>query len=149
MARIFALACLVVTAGFMGLAQADNHHNGHDLVKNKLNTNGKHVLSTMGNHTAHAHVKDGKVSNVEVAHKKNGAVNVTKYKADKKHHAQAGNGIEHHYVLADADAAAQGFVTLFVGFGFINDNGNLVIFWFPVNIVVGGDNGCVIYGAGF
>ena len=67
--RFLGLACLAALVGLVGLAHADNHHNAHGLLGKKLNTNGKHVLHTTGEHTAHAHVKGGKVANVEVIHK--------------------------------------------------------------------------------
>ncbi len=142
MTRIFGIALLAAVAGIVGLAQADTHHNAHALIQGKLNQNGKHVLHATKTHTAHAHVQGGKISHVEVTHKTKGALKVSKYKSAKRHHAQAESGVEHHYV------SAQGVVTAFVGFGFIDDAGVLVIYWFPVTIVVNGDAGCVAYSPG-
>jgi hypothetical protein len=144
MKRFCSIACGIALVCFMGIAHADTHHNGHDLIKGKLNTNGKHELHTTGNHTAHAHVKDGKISHVEVTHKTKGATKVTKYKSAKKHHAQAEPGIQHHYASIDA-ANDCGAAIAFVGFGFVTDTGLLIIYWFPVTIVLNGDAGAVVY----
>ncbi len=142
MNRLLCLAAATAALfGFFGLAQADNHHNGHDAIRGK--PDGKHQLHTVGNHTAHAHVKGGKVAQVEVNHKKKGQVNVRRYKSSKKHHASA-DGARHHYVSFDPGEEIGG-VTAWVGFGYLNDNNQLVIIWFPVNIVLNGDAGCVGY----
>src|SRR5207244_301331 len=97
--------------------QADHkHHNAHELIKDKLKTDGKHELHKHGEHTAHAHVEKGKIKTVTVIHKNKGAVKVTKYKSEKKHHALANPSNEiHHYVVTEEEAQ---FVTVFVGFGF-------------------------------
>jgi hypothetical protein len=131
---------------FLGLARADTHHNAHKLLGNKLNTDGKHVLHSSGDHTAHAHVKGGKVHKVEVVHKTKGAVNVTKYKSAQKYHANAGSGVEHHYVGFNSDDATQecGGAIAFVGWGY-TVNGVVIIYWFPVAIVIGTDAGAVVY----
>jgi hypothetical protein len=151
MTRLFGLTGVLALLACIGVANADNHHNGHSLIKGKLNQNGKHVIHSAGNHTAHAHVKGGKISHVEVAHRTKGMRQVTKYKTTKRFHALAEQGAEHYFVMTD-DAAASGdtletqfVVTAFVGFGFIDDNGQLIIFWFPVAIVLGGDTGAVVY----
>jgi hypothetical protein len=146
MTRFFGLACLTALVAVVGLARADNHHNAQALLGNKLKTNGKHVLHTNGQHTAHAHVKGGKVTNVEVTHKTKGAVQVTKYKSAKRHHAQAESGVEHHYVSLNGDESDEecGVGIAYVGWGY--RVGNLVIiYWFPVEIVAGGVGGAVVY----
>ena len=143
MARIFGLACVAALAGALGLVQADNHHNAHALLGNKLNIDGKHVLHTNGEHTAHAHVQGGKVARVEVAHKTKGNVAVTKYKSSKKHHAQAEPGVEHHYVSFETHQET-GLAIAYVGWGY-TVGGVVVIYWFPVTVVLNGDAGAVVY----
>jgi hypothetical protein len=147
MIRIVGFAALAAMFGLVGLAQADTHHNAQSLLGKKLNTDGKHELHTHGEHTAHAHVKGGKVAKVEVTHKTKGAVNVTKYKSAKKHHAQAESGVEHHYVGFNPDATNDdcgGAVIAFVGWGYVV-GGVVIIYWFPVAIVIGGEVGAIIY----
>jgi hypothetical protein len=146
MTRIFGCACFAAMVGFVGLAQADNHHNAHSQLGNKLKTDGKHELHTHMDHTAHAHVKGGKVANVEVNHKTKGGVRVTKYKSAKKHHAQAESGVEHHYVGFNPDDNEEcgGVVIAYVGWGYTL-NGVDIIYWFPVAIVLGADQGAIIY----
>jgi hypothetical protein len=162
---MFGIACLATLAGLIGLLQVgayqgdlvpvggkkDNkHYNGHDAIKNKLNTPGKHEIPSPTNtHTTHAHVNNGKVARVEVNHKTKGPVNVAKYKSAKKFHAQA-EGTQHHYVSIESTelteaGGAQPAVIAFVGFGFFDDSGVLHIIWFPVTIVLNGDAGAVDY----
>ena len=145
MARILSFTCIAAMFGFVGLAQADTHHNAQALLGNKLQTNGKHELHTSGDHTAHAHVQGGKVAKVEVVHKTKGAVNVTKYKSAKKHHAQADSGVQHHYVGFNPDDNDDcGVAIAYVGWGYVV-NGVVIIYWFPVTIVLGGPVDAVVY----
>lgn len=146
MTRFFGFACLTALVGLVGLAHADNHHNAQTLLGKKLNTNGKHVLHTAGEHTAHAHVKGGKIVQVEVIHKTKGAVTVTKYKSGKKHFAQAEPGVEHHYVgfNPDDDSDDCGVAITYVGWGYRVGNA-VIIYWFPVEIVFNGFTGAVLY----
>jgi hypothetical protein len=145
MMRLLSVTCVAALLAFIGVAQADNHHNGHGLVQGKLNKNGKHVIHSTGKHTAHAHVQGGKISHVEVRHKTKGARQVTKYKSQRRHHAQAESGAKHYFVTTDDTEEIQFVVTAFVGFGFIDDDGQLIIYWFPVAIVLGGDDGAIPY----
>jgi hypothetical protein len=146
MYRILGLACIAALFTLVGLAQADNHHNGHSLIGDKLKTDGKHVLHTNGDHTAHAHVMKGKIAKVEVAHKTKGAVKVTPYTSTKKLHANAGPGVEHHFVGFDPNAIEDecGGAIAFIGWGY-TVNGVVIIYWFPVTIVVGVPVGAVVY----
>jgi hypothetical protein len=146
MIRFLGLACVAALFALVSVVQADNHHNGHSLIGDKLKTNGKHVLHTHGDHTAHAHVTGGKIAKVEVNHKTKGAVKVTAYTSNKKLHADAGSRVEHHYVSLDPEAAEPQFggAIAWVGWGY-TVNGVVIIYWFPVTIVVGIPAGAVVY----
>jgi hypothetical protein len=146
MTRVFAMTCLAGMVAFVGLARADTHHDAHKLLGDQLKKDGKHELHTEGDHTAHAHSKGGKIAKVEVVHKTKGAVAVTKYKSAKKYHAQANPGVEHHYVSVSPDDAGDecGGAIVFVGWGY-TVNGVVIIYWFPVAIVIGGPDGAVVY----
>jgi hypothetical protein len=84
------------------------------------------------------------VHGVTAAHKGR-ALKVTKYKTAQRRHAMTDPRGAWHLVMADAEAKA---ATFFVGFGFLNRvTGQLIIFWFPVNLVQDGDAGCTDYDA--
>ena len=139
MIRFFAFTGVVVLLALTGSAEAHSHINGQALVQGR--PNGKHAIHATGKHTAHAHVQGGKVAQVSVTHKTKGNVGVTKYKSKRRLHASLGSDVQHHYVSLD-DTQETGFVaTVYVGFGFIDDFGQLVIYWFPITLVLGGDSG--------
>jgi hypothetical protein len=149
MKRIATVCAIVIGAALIGAAQADVHHGAHDKIKGK--GDGKHeVHKTKDGHVCHAHVKNGKVHNLTVAHATHTAdqLKLKKVKTKTKRHAmnQAPDGIhlgqgataEHHYVSTEP---AQ--VTVWVGWAFFNPIANHWVFiWFPITIVEGGDQGC-------
>jgi hypothetical protein len=150
----------VAAVALVGFAQADTHHNGHAKIAGK--PDGKHHLHTSQHHTSHAQVKNGKVQKVDVTHRASGKqVATRKFKTRQKRHAlldlrnreqfakgELGNAI--HVFPAEDDGAAVASETAFaseaseqvafVGFGFYFQN-QWIIFWFPVNLVLGGDSG--------
>jgi hypothetical protein len=144
MVRILCLtwvAALVCT----GQAGADRHRDGHRLIQNKLHQPGRHRLHRdRHGHEAHAHVAKGKVHGVTATHKGR-ALKVTKFKTAQRRHAMTDARGAGHLIMADAEANG---ATFFIGFGFFDQaTRQLIIFWFPVTLVEGGDVGCVDYDA--
>jgi hypothetical protein len=148
MVRISSLLCIVALLGVAPVL-ADTHHDGHAKLRGK--GDGTHQIHNGKNgHKAHATVAGGKIKRVTASHKGR-ALKVTKYKTARKHHAMADSRAEHHFVMTAGEApAGTPFVgltgaeanasTVYVGFGFINQvTGQLMVFWFPVNMVDGGD----------
>ena len=84
--RFFGAA--VASVGVLAFARqalaAHQHHPAHQLLGNKINTDGKHEIHKRGDHTIHAHVKGKKISHISVTHKTKGEVRVKKYKTNKK-----------------------------------------------------------------
>jgi hypothetical protein len=110
--------------------------------------NGEHVIDKHGKHTATAQVVDGKIAGVKVKHSEKGDVAVRKVKSSKKM-AQA-DGIK----VAQADALqpvalmtvqAQDLGTTYIGYSYIDDNGDEVVYWFPYDMILDGDTGAVTY----
>ncbi len=136
--RLMGVYALVgVLALFSSALAAHMHQSAHTQLGNKINTPGKHPLKTVGNHTASAHVvAGGKISHVSVSHPTK-TVAVKKYKTTKRI-VQANARNEFHYVSAEAEA----LVTAFVGFAFF-DGTHWFIFWFPLDLVQTGDQGCM------
>lgn len=120
------------------------HKNGKDLLGDRIRTNGKHKLETHGKHTAFADVKDGKVAGVSVTDDKGGNVPVKKYKTSKKMaglDAYGGSLQPVNLMLAQA----QYMGTTYIGYSYIDEWGDEVIYWYPYDMIYDGDTGAVEY----
>jgi hypothetical protein len=136
---IFGLFALGHTA--IAAAKA-NHHNGQQLLGEKIKTNGHHVIDKKGDYTASVEIKNGKVAGVHVKHSKKGEVAVKKYKTDKKM-AQAGRGLYQNASFLLVQSQDLGIV--YIGYAYIDDYGNEEIYWFPYDMILDGDTGAVLY----
>ena len=117
-----------------------NHHNGKQMLGDKVKTNGEHVIDKKGKFTTSVEVKNGKVAGVHVKHAEKGDVPVKKYKTNKKM-AQAGGIINASYVIAQD----QYLGTTYIGYSYVDDLGNEEIYWFPYDMILDGDTGAVEY----
>jgi hypothetical protein len=118
------------------------HHNGKNLVGDKIKQNGKHKFHEHGKHTAFVNVKNGKIAGVEVTHADKGAVPVKKYKTNKKMADASAGGLQRaSFVLAQA----QSMGTTWIGYAYIDDYGDEVIYWFEYEMILDGDTGAVEY----
>jgi hypothetical protein len=87
-------------------------------------------------------VKHGKIAEVHVKHVEKGEIPVKKYKTHKKL-AQAAHG---QIVYASwAFAQDQDLGTVYIGYSYIDDNGNEEIYWFPEEEILDGETGAVEY----
>jgi hypothetical protein len=140
------LTAIVVILGLFAFADAavaaakTNHHNGQQLLGEKIKTNGQHVIHKEGNYTVSVEVKDGKVAGVHVKHAKKGDVPVKKYKTNK----QMAQADEHQYpsFLLVQD---QYLGTIYIGYAYIDEYGVEEIYWFPYDLILDGDTGAVEY----
>jgi hypothetical protein len=127
---------------FVGAAAAApkkaSHHNGKQLLGEKIKTKGSHQIDKKGDYTVAADVKDGKIAGVKVKHAKKGDVAVKKYKTNKKL-AQV-DGVESPSVPADEYMG-----TVWIGYAYYDDYGNEEIYWFPYDMIYDGDTGAVEY----
>src|SRR5689334_9769406 len=84
--RFFGAAVASVgVLAFVRLAFATHHHHpAHQLLGNKIKTDGKHEIHKRGDHTVYAHVKGKKISHISVTHKTKGEVPIKKLKTNKK-----------------------------------------------------------------
>ena len=142
------LTAIVVIVGLFALGDAAiaaakaKHHNGKDLLGEKIKTNGSHVLDKKGNYTASVEVKDGKIAGVHVKHAKKGDVPVKKYKTNKKM-AEVSTGLmPANFILAQG---TQYLGTTWIGYSYIDDYGDEQIYWFPYDMILDGDTGAVEY----
>jgi hypothetical protein len=139
-AIIFVFTLLAL--GHVAIAAAKrNHHDGKKLVGDKIKTDGRHVIDKKGNYTTSAEVKKGKIAGVHV---KNGSkdVPVKKYKTNKKMVQAGGRHIEY---ASFHPAQDQDLGTVYIGYAYIDDDGNEEIYWFPYDEILDGDTGAVEY----
>ena len=115
-----------------------NHHAGHTMLGDKIKKNGSHQLDKKGRHTVTANVKDGKITGVKVKHDTKGDVPVTKYKSKKK--MASLDGTPSQTVPADEYVG-----TVWIGYAYIDDDGNEEIYWFPYDMIADGDTGAIEY----
>jgi hypothetical protein len=131
---LFAFSKAVVAAG-KGI-----HHNGKQLVGANIKTDGRHVIHKKGDYTASVDVKGGKIAGLHVHHPKKGDVPVKKYKTNKKM-AQA--GVYQYASFHPAQDTLLGIV--YIGYAYVNDDGDEEIYWFPYDMILDGDTGAVEY----
>jgi len=123
-------------------AKKQKHENGKALVGDKIKKNGKHEFHKHGKHTAFVDVQDGKIRGVSVKHAEKGDVPVKKYKTNKKMaDATAGGILPVNLMLVQA----QSLGTTWIGYSYIDDWGDEVIYWFEYDMIYDGDTGAVEY----
>ena len=119
-----------------------HHNNGQAKLGDKIKKNGNHMLEKKGPHSVSVDVKDGKVAGMKVKHDQKGDVAVKKYKTNKK--MAAAPGI--HMVAYDTMLAqAYSLGTTWIGYAYIDDWGDEVIYWYPVEMIYDGETGAIDY----
>ena len=144
-AVIAVIALAVVGSAF---AKAHQHKNGEQMLGSQIKTNGQHVIDKHGKHTVTAQVTNGKIAGISVKHSEKGNVPVKKYKTKKKM-AQA-DGVrmaqtDGIHPAAYIQVQATDLGTTYIGYSFIDDNGDEVIYWFPYEMILDGDTGAIDY----
>ena len=118
------------------------HENGKNLVGDKIKKNGKHEFHKHGKNTASVDVQDGKIRGVSVKNSDTGNVPVKKYKTNKKMaDASAGGVMPVNLILAQAYSVG----TTWIGYAYIDEYGEEVIYWFEYEMIYDGDTGAVEY----
>jgi hypothetical protein len=123
-------------------AKQHKHENGKALVGDKIKTNGKHKFHEHGKHSAFVNVSNGKIAGVSVTHAEKGAVPVKKYKTKQKMADGSSGGMQRvSLVLTQSEYLG----TTYIGYSYIDDWGEEVIYWFPYDMILDGDTGAVEY----
>jgi hypothetical protein len=147
--RLFGVVvALVGIMAFIGTTFAKHQqHAGHQLLGNKINTDGKHELHKRGDHTVHVHVANKKVSRVTVTHRTKGDVAVKKYKTSKKM-VQASDlnfaSAEVGKLVQPASYQVVQAAIVYIGYAY-TDGIDEYIYWFPAEMVVDPYTGAVEY----
>jgi len=140
-----AIVCSVLAMGnvaFAAAAKKQNHHDGHRLVAAKLKTDGHHDIDKKGHYAASVDSKGGKIAKFHVVHDTKGEIPVKKYKSNKKMAQATGSRLIYtSFALAqDTDMG-----TVYIGYSYVDDDGNEEIYWFPEEEILDGDTGAVEY----
>jgi hypothetical protein len=122
--------------------KAQHHHNANQLVGDKLKTDGHKDIDHKGKYTASVDVKGGKIAAFHVKHSEKGDIAVKKYKTHRK---MAGNVAPHLMYASLRLAQTEDLGTEYIGYSYIDDNGNEEIYWFPVEEIYDGDTGAIDY----
>jgi hypothetical protein len=122
-------------------AKHHNHHDGKQLVAEKINTDGHHEIHQKGKYHTIAEVRGGKIAGIHVKHEQKGDIPVTKYKTHQKM-AFAGRQSPYASLLL---AQMQDMGTVYIGYSYVDDNGEAETYWFPYDMIVDGDTGAVEY----
>ena len=139
---------LVGSIAFVGSASAKHNHNsGPQLVGNRLNTNGKHEIHKVGEHTVSVHIENKKVADVSVTHRTKGNVAVKKYKTTRK--MAQGKEIDAPVEMNGSLVRPAGYQVaqagiVYIGYSFF-DGVDEYIYRFPAEMVVDPFTGAVDY----
>jgi len=120
-----------------------NHHNGKDLLGNKIKANGRHDIETKGNVTASVEVRDGKIAGLHAKHASKGELPVKKYKTNKK--MAVAEPIQADGTPRLMTVQDQYVGTVYIGYSYVNDYGEEDIYWFPYDMILDGDTGAIEY----
>jgi hypothetical protein len=122
--------------------KAQHHHDARALVADKLKQDGHHELERRGKVATSIEVKGGKIAAFHAKHAEKGELAVRKYKTRRK----VVQMTEPHAVYASYHLAQlQDLGTEYIGYSYIDDDGNEEIYWVPVEEVYDGDTGAVEY----
>lgn len=121
-------------------AKKHKHENGKNLVGDKIKKNGKQKFHEHGKNSAFVDVKDGKIAGVSVQNADAGNVPVTKYKTNKKMADASSYGM-----VPASMQLAQYMGTTWIGYAYVDEYGEEVIYWFPYDMIYDGDTGAIDY----
>ncbi len=139
------IMCSLLAIGnvaFAVAAKKQNHHDGHRLVAAKLKTDGHHDIDKKGHYAASVDSKGGKIAAFHVVHDTKGEIPVKKYKTNKKMVQATGSHLTYASFALPQDTDMG---TVYIGYSYIDDDGNEEIYWFPEEEILDGDTGAVEY----
>jgi hypothetical protein len=138
---VFALS-VVGNSAVAVVAKAQHHHDAKQLVGEKLKQDGHHDIDHKGKYTTSVEVKGGKIAALHVKHSEKGNISVKKYKT----HRKMAQNIGGHLMYASFRLAQlQDLGEEYIGYSYIDDDGNEEIYWFPVEVIYDGDTGATEY----
>jgi hypothetical protein len=142
------LTVLVATLGILVFSQAAlaaagkrNHHDAKQLLGDKVKKDGNHVVDKHGPYTVSFDSKGGKIAAAHVHHATKGDIPVKKYKTNKKMVMNGSGTMLATFVFQPVQYETTGYV----GYSYVDDDGNEEIYWVPATMVIDPDTGAVEY----
>ncbi len=141
----------VAFAGSAFAAGKHNHNDGHKLLGDRINKDGKHELHKGAEHSVFVHVQGKKIAGVTATHKTKGELAVKKYKSKKKmvqrdgfnQMAETDGGL---LQLVDFRVAQAPGDIVSVGYAVIDPvTGDEEIYWYLAEVVIDPYTGAVDY----
>jgi hypothetical protein len=133
---------LLLSAGALAAATTKrNHHDAKQLLGDKAKKDGNHVVDKKGPYTVSFDTKGGKIAQAHVRHATKGEIPVKKYKTNKKMALVDPRVSLATIVLMPAQYETTGYI----GYSYIDDDGNEEIYWVPATMVIDPDTGAVEY----
>ncbi len=122
-------------------AKHHNHHDGKQMLGEHLKHDGNHEIHRKGKYHTTAEVRGGKIAGIHVKHEEKGDIPVTKYKTHQKMALFGGQARYASLLLVQM----QDMGTVYIGYSYVDDNGEAETYWFPYDMIVDGDTGAVDY----
>ena len=138
---LFALGGYAIAAPKGNKAKHHNHHDGKQMVAEKIKTDGRHEIHQKGKYHTVAEVRGGKIAGIHVKHEEKGDISVTKYKTHQKMALLGGQNLYASLLLAQM----QDMGTVYIGYSYVDDYGEAETYWFPYDMIVDGATGAVEY----
>jgi hypothetical protein len=142
------LPTLVVASGLIlagaaaaAPAKAHHHHDGKGQLGDGINHEGHHDIDHKGKYTASVEVHNKKIHAFHVVHATKGNIPVKKYKTHKKL-AQSATA---HITYASFQDQMADMGTVYIGYSYIDDDGNEETYWYPEEMIEDLDTGAVEY----
>jgi hypothetical protein len=143
-AFLFVGLSILVNGGALAATSASrNHHDAKQLITDK--SDGRHEIDKHGKYHAAVVMKGGKIAAFHVKHETKGEVQVKKYKTHKKPPQVAGTERQGLIYASYQLVQNQDLGTEWIGYSYIDDDGNEQIYWVPYDMVLDGDTGAVEY----
>jgi hypothetical protein len=123
-------------------AKVQHHHNGTHLVGDHLKKDGRYDIDHHRDYTTSVDVQGGKIAALHVRQSGTGNIPVVKYEARKR---LGDGGGEHLIYTSFRLAQMQDLGAQWIGYSYVDDDGNEEIYWYPVDEIGDGDTGAIDY----
>jgi hypothetical protein len=135
------LAGLAVLANCQTAIAKQHHHDAKSLVRVK--SDGRHDIDHHGKYTASVEMRHGKIHAMHVVHSEKGEIALKKYKTNKK----MALNLPGHVVYASFERAMlqEDLGTTYIGYSYIDDDGEEQIYWFPAEMIEDPYTGAIDY----